>query len=227
MTTWRRGIVPRLLVLQSIVLAVACSGDEAPPTRLVDGSPARAAAKDLEGVSMPTIATRVDVVSPTRAQKGSVQAKCLASSGDAPGRVVVTRVGVSGRSITYGSESGRALHACDGTSTSQPPGRWCGAAAGRLEAGSLTDPRLDLACTTAAGDPVAFVWVEPGPDSVFVAVRQRGFTEVYETTSDLPVRVTTTAGIALEESSAWLEVSEHDRQGALLREYTLDARVAG
>jgi hypothetical protein len=92
----------------------------------------------------------------------------------------------------------------------------------------LRDPRLDLAgCTTAEGDPVAFAWIEPSRDASFVAVRQRGYVEVYPVAGRLPVRVATTSGISLAESRATFEVSEHDATGALLRRSSVEARVAG
>ncbi len=91
----------------------------------------------------------------------------------------------------------------------------------------LDDPRLDLACLTASGGPIAFAWVEPAARTRYVAVRQLGFVEVYPVTANLPVRVTTTTGIDLGASGSVFEVSEHDRSGRLVRAYTLEARVAG
>jgi hypothetical protein len=223
----RRRALPRLLVLLCALAAAACSGDDGPPTRLADGSPAEATTVELEGVEAPTLATKVDLIRATRIPKGSADAACLASGGVDPGSFAVRRVSIAGESVTLRTASGGALRACDDSSDSQSGETWCGHAYGRLEAGRLTDPRLDLACTTDAGDPVAFAWVEPSADAAFVAARQRGFVEVYKTAGDLPVRVATTTGIVEDESSATLEISEHDLHGALLRTYALDARVAG
>ena len=74
---------------------------------------------------------------------------------------------------------------------------------------------------------MAFAWIEPAAGARFVAVRHHEFVEVYEVVADLPVRVTTTTAIDVEESSAAFEISEHDAGGALLRSYTLTARVGG
>ena len=142
---------------------------------------------------------------------------------------MVVRVGVNG-----GERSRSALHpdetliACD-RAAAVGEGRdvWCGIAVGRLERGRLQDPRLDLAgCRTAAADPVAFAWVEPGRATRYVTVDQPGFTEVYRVASGLPVRVTTTADID-QKARASFRITEHDGDGNFVRAYTLDARVAG
>jgi len=41
------------------------------------------------------------------------------------------------------------------------------------------------------------------------------------------VRVATTSGVEIDRSSAGFEVLEHDADGRLVREYRLDAAVAG
>jgi hypothetical protein len=210
--------------------SAACDADKAPPSQLMDGSAATAPHVFLSGVDR-AIATKVEVVDVARLAEGSAATACLDREGaDAQTRSAVVRVGVNGESVTFRAASGRSLHACDNSAGKREPrDRWCGTAYGRLEGGRLTDPRLDLAmCTTATGEPVAFAWVEPAADTAFVAVRQPGFVEVYEVAARLPVRVVTTgSSITVEESTASFEISEHDRRGALVRAYTLDARVAG
>jgi hypothetical protein len=210
-----------------ILGTAACSGDDGVPALLVDGSPARATRVDLEGVEVPAVATRVDRVSVTRVLMNPAEAKCLASGSVDPGEILVRRVGVHGESVTYRTAAGPAIRACDKSSGSPRGEPWCGFGYGRLEAGRVTDPRLDLACATETGDPVAFAWVEPRADAAFVAIRQRGYVEIYPAAGDLPVRVATTTGIGLEESRATFEISEHNRRGTLLRAYVLDAPVAG
>lgn len=212
--------MPRLLVVVSCVVSTtACGDDSGPPERLLDGSRVEAPKVGLEGVDAPPIATKVDVI------RSDVAASCLGPVGsDAANAPAVSRIGVSGRSVTVRAASGRALHACD-ASTSQ--GSWCGRAYGRLQEGRLTDPRLDLTCLTGDGEPVAFVWIEPAERTRYVAVRQRGFVEVYEVAADLPVRVATRTEVAADESAASLDVSEHDLRGAVLRKYRVEARVAG
>ncbi len=220
--------VLRLLALSCALAATACRHDPAPPDRLVDGSSTTAPPVALTPIEGTPIASKVEVSGTGEVAVGSLAASCLDQLGaDARLGPIVTRIGVDGESVTFQRVSMRGVHACDGTGARAPAHRWCGSAYGRLAARRLTDPRLDLACTTAAGAPVAFAWIEPAAGTRFVAVRQRGFVEVYETAAGLPVRVTTTNDIDLEESSAAFEISEHDVQGALLRSYTLMARVAG
>jgi len=211
--------------------AAGCAGDEQPPAQLIDGTPARRpSAAALEDFATDQIVTSIKVVDTRRVAPATRAAQCLrrARDHDAVGPVVV-RVGVNGESITFRDSSGRSLIACDRAAASGE-GRvvWCGIAIGRLEDGRLQDPRLDLAgCRTAAADPVAFAWVEPGRATRYVMVRQPGFTEVYRVASGLPVRISTTSGIDREMSRASFQITEHDGDGRLLRAYTLDASVSG
>jgi hypothetical protein len=209
--------------------AAACRHDPAAPERLVDGSPATRPPVALAAIGKDTpIASKVEVVAVGDVAVGSMAESCLdrLGAGERPG-AIVTRIGVDGASVTFQGASRRGVHACDGTDGREPAHLWCGSAYGRIAATRLTDPRLDLACTTASGAAVAFAWIEPAARTRFVAVRQHGFVEVYEAAAGLPVRVTTTEGIDLEESSAAFEISEHDARGSRLRSYTLTARVAG
>lgn len=220
--------VLRLLALSCVLAATACRHDPAAPERLVDGSSTTAPPVALAAIGETPIASKVEVVAAGEVAVGSMAASCLddLGAGARPGPIV-TRIGVDGASVTFQGASRRGVHACDGTDARELAHAWCGSAYGRLAARRLTDQRLDLACTTAAGAPVAFAWIEPAAETRFVAVRQRGFVEVYESAAGLPVRVTTTKDIDLEESSAAFEISEHDDRGAFVRSYTLMARVAG
>jgi hypothetical protein len=230
MRAGRRGVVLRLLVvLMAVLTSTACRHDPPePPDRLVDGSAAAAPAVELKRIAATAIAGRIEVVAAADVPDGSATATCLDLVG-ADTRVgpVVTRTGVDGESVTFRTASGRGLHACDGTGPRTGGDRWCGSAYGRFDDGRLNDPRLDLSCTTATDEPVAFAWVQPAENARFVVVRKSGFVEVYEVSSNLPVRIATTNGLELEESSATFEISEHDARGAPLRSYTLPARVAG
>lgn len=223
-----RGI-GTLVGIVAVGIAGGCSRDGGPPTRLVDGS--RAGAPPVEfDAPKPQIVTKASAVLASRLRPGSPAQRCVAMSHphSASGAVVV-RVGTTGLSVTFRAASGRALVGCDDTASRAsvaPP--FCGRAYGRLEAGRLPDPRLDLAgCATATGDTVAFAWFEPGPRTSFVAVRQHGYVEIYRVVGRVPVRISTTANISTEESRATFEVSEHDASGALLRTTTLEARAAG
>jgi len=210
--------------------AAGCAGDEQPPAQLIDGTPARRpSAVTLEDIANDQIATTIKVVDARRVAPATRAARCLRRARDhAAAGPVVARVGVNGESITFRDSSGRSLIACDRAAASGEGRVWCGIALGRLENGRLLDPRLDLAgCRTAAADPVAFAWVEPGRATRYVTVRQPGFTEVYRVASGLPVRISTTSGIDREMSRASFQITEHDGEGRLLRAYTLDASVSG
>jgi hypothetical protein len=172
---------------------------------------------------MPQILTKVSVRRPPRVQGRSLAGRCLdAAHEHAPKGLIVVRVGASGSSTTFRT-SGGALVACD----SGRPGRICGRAYGRTTRDRLLDPRLDLACKTAAEAPLAFAWFEPGRRTAYVAVRQTGYIEVYRVAGGVPVRVSTPSHISTEDSSAALDLSEHGTTGALLRTSTIVARVAG
>ena len=215
-------------VLPCALAATACRHDG--PTRLADGTPARASPVILEGVSQKAIATDLEVVPPARVSPRSALARCLGRlTTDAPVMKIVVRTGVLGRTVTVDTTSHRALYACDGSpARGSGTAHWCGTAYGRLEHGRLLDPRLDLsACTDAGGRPLAFAWVETGDVARYVAVRQPGYTEVYPVRGRVPVRIASTTGVDPDSSRASFEISEHDARGQLLRAYELEAGVAG
>lgn len=225
----RKLVARTTLVAFPCALAVTACGDEA-PTRLANGSPARASPVVLQRVDEPTIETEVEVVALAVVSTHSVLARCLGRlTIDAPIVQIVVRTGVFGRSATVGTRSHRALYACDGRSArGSDAALWCGTAYGRLDKGRLLDPRLDLsACTASTDRPLAFAWTEPRNDARYVAVRQPGYVEVYPVKGRVPVRIATTTGIDVAGSRASFDVSEHDTRGGLLRAYELEARVAG
>jgi hypothetical protein len=202
--------------------ATGCKNDRAPPELLLDGSPVTRPTVELEGIDPPVIATKVD-----RVPASDIESCLGPNRADAVRRRAVGRVGVLGASVTVPTAHRNALYACDASSRSLRPGvAWCGHVYGRVRNGRLIDPRLDMTCLDDEGNPVAFVWIEPSDDTRFVAVQQPGYVEVYEAAERLPIRVTTT-DVAEQESTAAVEVSEHDRRGVLLRAYTLEAQVTG
>jgi len=210
------------LVVALVAGVDACSSERHPPAELVDGSRATPPSVSLDAPT-PQILTKVSVVEPLLRRAGPAGGRCLAAARDhAPSGPLVVRIGVSGMSVTFPTASGRALVACDGGRA-----EWCGRAYGRLEHGGLHDPRLDLACVTAAGARLAFAWFEPGRATAFLAVRQQGYVEAYRGAGAVPVRISTTSGISATNSSATFDVSEHGPRGALLRRSTFVARVAG
>ena len=222
-----RGIAP--LVVLCVASACACSGDTRAPKSLLDGTRVEPPSVALEAAS-PQVLTKVSIAATQRPATNTRVGRCLAAATEhAPTGPIVERIGVNARSVTLRTESGRALVACDGAARLHDGASpWCGRAYGVLENGRLRDARLDLAgCMTVHGEPLAFAWIDPGPTTSYVAVRQRGFVEVYPVVAQLPVRISTTTDISLGESSARFEISEHDEGGTLLRSSTLEARVAG
>jgi hypothetical protein len=221
---------PRLALVFTCVAATvasfaACSGGAGRPTRLTDGTSTGPPPVPLEGVSSAQIVTTAAVVELARLADPSVAACLALMRAHVPSAPVILRATVYGRSVTFRTASGRSLVGCDGVASGRS---WCGRALGRLHAGRLADPRLDLAgCTTRRGDPVAFAWIEPARGTRYVALRQSGFAEVYAVLGALPVRVAATTGIDPTTSGASFDISEHDAAGRALRSYTIDARVAG
>lgn len=232
----RRGFTPRrshmlpiVGVVALVVFSAGCLGSERAPDRLMDGSEAAALPVELEGIEDPAVLTKVRVVPPSARARRSRSASCLdeRSWSVRPQGPSVERVGVASESVTFEEESRRAVFGC-----SNSPGpreenrRWCGGAYGQLYGGRLRDPRLDILCGTT-DKPVGFVWVHPGPTARYVSVEQPGYVEVYEVASDLPVRVATVNGVEYERFRARFDLLEHDSHGELLREYELEAFVAG
>jgi hypothetical protein len=222
--------LPVLAAALVTVSAPACRGSDSPPAQLLDGTPAMRPSVKLRGVAGVQIATKVRADDARLFAESTLAAQCVRRMRrEAVDELAVARVGVAGESATFRTASGRSIVSCDDSAGSHESlRRWCGDAFGRLEQGRLLDPRVDLAgCRTGQGDPVAFAWIDPGRAAQYVAVRQRGFVEVYRVAADLPVRVATTSDIDQERSLASFHVTEHDRTGRILRAYTLDARVAG
>jgi hypothetical protein len=224
----RRGGLLRLAAVSACSLATAaCRDSSGPPARLADGSRAVAPAVTLEGVDARVVATKAFVLLRSRVAPGSVAATCLDGSAVDDEGPLVVRVGAYSTSVTFPRRAGRGLIACDGVPDARDDGRkWCGRAFGRLSRGRLRDPRLDLACTDDDGSPIAFAWIQPSRRAAYVVVEQHGYVEAYRVAGGLPVRVANT-DVDVGRSSALFVVSEHDREGRLLRAYRLEPRVAG
>jgi hypothetical protein len=221
------GLRLSCILLVAAVAAVAGCGGGSPITRnLVDGSRGRPPSVDLEGVGGPALQTRLRVWRP-----GSYDPRrlvgCSGSRALVPkGRTVVERIGVTGKSISFRDPSGRTLLGCDETLGPKEKGHlWCGEAAGELEAGRLTDPRLDVNCRTADRKPVGFAWIEPGPGTRYLSVDQSGYSEVYTVAGRVPVRVSTVMDEVSDEVT--IAYAEYDRRGRLLRRAVLRSMVAG
>jgi hypothetical protein len=197
----------------------------------MDGSPTTTTTVELEGVPEPAVVTKVKVRRADPRAADPLKASCLGAhglvvSGGHHG-ATVERIGVEGSSVTLTSASG--LHACDDSQGSREAGRrWCGIAFGVLTHGRLEDPRLDVAgCLTASGHPVGFAWISAGSQTRYVAVAERGYSEVYEPAGGVPIRIATATGVGVDGSRASFRLTEHDARGRLLRRYELEAVAAG
>jgi hypothetical protein len=142
---------------------------------------------------------------------------------------VVERVGVFSESLTFADRPSRTLYACDGgvDLAGEHHLPWCGGSAGRLVAGRLLDPRLDVGCQDRDGRPLAYAWVVPAAGARWIGVDQGDYTEVYEVLGALPVRIASARHIDLARSRATFLVTQYDAHGNPLVEAKLEARVAG
>jgi hypothetical protein len=220
-----------LVVLAAAALLAGCSGgDDAPAATLLDGSAAPQATVDLEGIEGAVVVTSHSVVSADSEDAESPVATCRDEryADIEASETAIVRIGVATESVTLEEPPDVGILGCDNSAGDREDDRrWCGGSYGELAAGRLNDPRLDILCRTADGTPVGFAWVEPGDGTRYVAVEQPDYTEAYEVAGELPIRIATVSGVDEETSSATFEISEHDAEGRLLREQTLEAFVAG
>jgi hypothetical protein len=142
---------------------------------------------------------------------------------------VIERIGVFSESLTFADRRNRMLYSCDGGI--DPAGErrlpWCGGSAGRLVAGRLLDPRLDLVCQGRDGKPLAYAWLSPAQGVRWIGVDQGFYTEVYEVLGTLPVRIATAKHIDRARSRATFLVTQYDAHGRPLIQGKLEAGVAG
>lgn len=177
------------LAAATVALLVARPGDGPLPGRLVDGSPALG-----EPARLPRGVRGVVRVGRAQDVGADLLESCLRLLGveALPGRtLVVERVGVDGRSLTFRDPAAPRMYGCDASAdAAEPVGRWCGASVGTLAGGRLLDPRLDLAnCRDASGRPVAFAWIELPRAAAWLAVEREGWREYYRAGGGLPIRV--------------------------------------
>lgn len=207
---WIRRLAVALVMLAVSAGVAGCDDDRPVPTRLADGTPTRLSHVVFEGVSVPVFATTRERL------PGPSPAACVEHS-DA-----IDRVGVIGASRTSHSSARLELRGCDWTVASG----WCGDAFARTRDEQPLDPRLSLTCRGENGEPVAFLWIDPGRRASYVVVTGRGYAEAYRVVRGVPVRVTTDL-VDLEESSATVDASEHTLNGRLLRTRRIEAQVSG
>jgi hypothetical protein len=184
----------------------------------------------FDGVDEPVVLTAVSVMDVARLEPGSAPARCVHGpfADHLLAGPVVSRTGVEAVSVTVGNASGTALLACiESPGPREGNRRSCGSSYGKVTAGRLADPRLDLLCVTVTGKAIGSAWVEPGADARYVVVLQDGYAEAYEVAAGLPVRIASTRDVDTARSRATFAISEHEADGGLLREYRLEAYVAG
>lgn len=215
-----------LALAAAVTGSVGCFGEDEAGVLLLDGTPAREAPVELEGVEGDMILTATTVIPVDSFEPGTFAHSCVKERNTAAEGSAVVRVGVNSESVTFREVGGRALHGCSRSSGPLEDGAsWCGGASGRLHAGRLNDPRLSIVCTTSTGKPVGSAWIEVSERTRYVTVRQPGYVEVYEVAGGVPVRVATVSEV--EGSGATFDLSEHDAEGRLLRRDRVEAFVAG
>jgi hypothetical protein len=210
-----------LLVAAAAVLASGCGHGGGRPARLLDGRPAAHFGPVPDSV-----------VGAARLLELAAVHNCLSAADRAmvpADTLVVERIGVNSRSLTFANREQTRVYACDGgidaAGERAPP--WCAAVFGELVDGRLLDPRLDVVCRDRARRPLAYAFVEPVGGARWVGVRQAGYVELYEVLAGLPVRVGGTQGVDAENARATLEVSQYDAEGHELVHGTLETAVAG
>lgn len=198
-----------------------CHADGGPPRHLLYGE----AAAEFKPVPD-------SVISVGRVLTGTALGRRFAlcrPEGIAADTPVVERIGVFAESLTFADLRNHTVYACDGGI--DPAGErqlpWCGGSAGRLVAGRLLDPRLDVACRDRKGHPLAYAWVEPAAGARWIGVDQGSYTEIYEVLGGVPVRIATAKRIELARSRATFVVTQFDSHGKALIKGKLEARVAG
>ncbi len=223
-----------ILVLAALAVAgvgfTGCFGEDDAGV-LLDGTPAREAPVDLEGVDARTVLTATSVFPVASLETGLRCHTCIEEQSRR--RAAEGISGVAGRtsseSLTVREAGGRSR--CP-RMREQQPGRAKGDDAGaaaptdRLGAGRLDDPSLDVGMHDERREDGWFRVVRSSDETTrFLAVRQPGYIEVYEVAGGLPVRVATVSEV--EGSRATFDLSEHDAEGQLLRRDRVEMAVAG
>jgi len=214
-----------------LALAVAACGSRdhrAHTSRLVDGSVPPVPPGVLGSLGADAVMSRVRF---RRAALLDTRGRaCIASfRGEfaiANEALVVERTGAIGASLTFLDARRRVVLGCDRASRRVAGAAWCARSVGRLVAGRLEDPRLDILCLGGHGEPIGFAWIDPMPGTRWVVVGDGARSEVEPVAAGLPVRVATRE-VDVATSSATFAVTEYDATGAELARYRLPVRVAG
>lgn len=170
---------------------------------------------------------RVHVVHVLLPGSGSL-GRCLASA-SLRGRdaLVVERFGRVTRSVTIVQPGRPEIFVCDKTGVPFEGREWCGLSSGRLRAGRVNDPRLDILCRDRRRRHVAAAFVNPLRGARWVGVDQGSYTELYPTAARLPVRVSSTRGVDFARARATFWITQLGAGGRVLVRTRLAAQVAG
>jgi hypothetical protein len=210
-----------------LVAVVRDGGDEGTASRLVDGSlPLRPPEWfDRNAVRGRVLLRPAAKVEPRRLRSCM---RLLRLDSIPRQTLVVERVGLRGRSLTFRDPRAPQIYACDASAgTREGAGPWCGASVGRLRAGAVTDPRVDLAnCVDASGRAVAFAWVEPRPTTTWLAIDDGDGVEVYRTAGTVPVRITS-VDMGDDASSTSFGLTQYTAEGGRLDDRDVTVAVAG
>jgi hypothetical protein len=209
----------------ALAVPIGGCGDGSVPRMLVDGAPARAGPPWLAH----SVVGRVRVVRAGDLGRAFVRCGRLGDRRVERNALVVERVAVSGRSLTFTTPNGHALVAYQtaGVASERRLAPWCTRSFGLLQRGRLVDSRLDIGCRDRRRRVVAFAWVEPLPRARWIAVDQGAYAELFEVADGMPVRVSSTRGVDLGTSRARFDIAQYTASGRRIARQRLVARVAG
>lgn len=216
----RRGALLAPLVLL-VLPGVVGAASSASPHRLIDGSATPAVPKVLRAQDPTFVMTRVRVTTARRLRR--LVAACGGGERAPKSTVVVERIGVNGRTITF-RLPGPEVAGCDRNPKArliQNP--WCGGSGWTLAHGRVSDARLDICSDRRGRAVVAFGWINAVPRARWIVVDQPGFREVYSVAGRLPVRVSTVSGIG---SPTTFRTAQYDKRGVLLARKVVKVSIA-
>jgi hypothetical protein len=199
--------------------------------KLADGSTSKPIPAALERLGKTAVLTSErTVLLRTLDAQGRACVRLNAGRTLAPDQMLVERVDQLGASVTFRPRGGPFVFGCSSApgSSGGPGGSvgWCGHVVGEIRQDHLLDPRLDIACKTAAGDPIGSAWIEPVARARWIVIRGRGVLQIYPTAVSLPIRVTTLSA-DVPTATAVFRVEQYDMHGAHVSEATLRTAVAG
>jgi len=214
----RRGAL--LALLCGLVVAVAPASASA-PRHLIEGSRPPSVPKVLRDQGTGFLMTRVHVLKAKQIRR--LLLACARDRRALSETVVVQRIGVNGRTITFRTLDG-GVEGCDRNPGARPvQNPWCGGSAWILRNGRVSDARLDI-CYARNGKPVvAFGWINALRAAKWIVVEQPGFREVYPVAAHLPVRVSTVSEIG---SPTTFRTAQYDKHGVLLVRKVVKAAIA-